>query len=122
MDKAINQPVIPGDVLASALSRAVPVDADVPCVMLCTGKSCRKAKGFDELRRSLDALATVKMVKCVEVCDGPVAGIRVQGKTVWFERLRSAKVRVAVTSLLRLETGRTPKESKIPKRLREHRV
>ena len=84
------------------------------CVLICGGRSCRKAKGFDELRRSLDDLATVKTVKCVDVCDGPVVGVKMNGKTVWFERLRSDKVRAAVTVVLA--------SNKMPKRLRAHRV
>ena len=105
---------------------------ELPCILLCAGKSCRNAKGFDELKKAFDALATVKTVKCVDVCDGPVAGVRLNGKTVWFERLKSEKVRRAVAGILhsaasggavgssRLGLGTPP--FKISKRLREHRV
>ena len=88
--------------------------AEVPCVLVCAGRSCRKAKGFEEMRRSLDELANVKTVKCVDVCDGPVIGVKMDGKTVWFERLRSDKVRAAVAVVLA--------KHKMPKRLRAHRV
>ena len=106
--------------------------AETPCILLCAGKSCRNAKGFDELKKTFDALATVKTVKCVAVCDGPVAGVRLNGKTVWFERLKSEKVRRAVAGILHSEPGggavengrkgRGAQPFKISKRLREHRV
>ena len=92
---------------------------DDVCVLICGGKSCRKAKGFDELRKSFDDLANVKTVKCVDVCDGPVVGVKLEGKTVWFERLRSEKVRIAVTALL--AKNKVTKRN-MPKTLREHRV
>lgn len=125
MDKAVNPLLSQSDSASSELrlSATAPfADSKVPCVLLCTGKSCRKAKGFDELRQSFDALATVKTVKCVDVCDGPVVGVRVEGKTVWFERLRSKKVRAAVVSLLRPPDQQTTKQTKIPKQLRQHRA
>ena len=106
--------------------------SELPCILLCAGKSCRNAKGFDELKKAFDALATVKTVKCVDVCDGPVAGVRLNGKTVWFERLKSEKVRRAVAGILHSEPGggavengrkgRGAQPFKISKRLREHRV
>lgn len=95
----------------SAMLRRSP---DAPCVLLCAGKSCRKAKGYDELLVSLEELTNVKKVKCVDVCDGPVVGVRVDDKTVWFERMRSEKVRRAVTALLTT--------AKVPKKLRDRRV
>ena len=93
----------------------VGASSDMPCVLLCAGKSCRKAKGFDELRGSLELLTTVKKVKCVDVCDGPVVGVRLPGETVWFERMRSEKVRGAVSALL-------ANGAKVPKKLRDRRV
>jgi (2Fe-2S) ferredoxin len=100
-----NLSVAPGpDSLAVAL----------PCVLMCSGKSCRKAKGYDELLAGIGSLAEVKKVKCVDVCDGPVVGVKLDGKTVWFERMRSEKVHAAVTTLLH--------KRKIPKKLRPHRV
>ena len=87
---------------------------ELPCVLLCSGKSCRKAKGYDELRASIGALAEVKTVKCIDVCEGPVVGVKLDGKTLWFERMRSDKVRAAVVTLLH--------QHRIPKKLRPHRV
>ena len=87
------------------------------CVLICAGKSCRKSKGFDELLRSFEDLATVKTVKCVDVCDGPVIGLPLKGKTVWFERLGSNKVREALTAALSKNS-----KNKLPKKLRAHQV
>ena len=102
-------------VLSSDIAALMAGSNDLPCVMLCAGKSCRRAKGFDELRDSLEVLTTVKKVKCVDVCDGPVVGVRLPGRTVWFERMRSENVRSAVFALL-------TNTAKIPKKLREHRI
>lgn len=87
---------------------------DPPCVLVCGGKSCRQAKGYHELVAGMVALAEVKKVKCVDVCEGPVVGVKLDGKTIWFERMRSDKVRAAVATLLH--------KRKIPKKLRPHRV
>jgi (2Fe-2S) ferredoxin len=87
---------------------------DLPCVLVCGGKSCRKAKGYDELLADMGGLADVKKVKCVDVCEGPVVGVTLNGKTVWFERMRSDKVRAAVLTLLH--------KHKVPKKLRPHKV
>jgi hypothetical protein len=92
--------------------------SDEVCVLICAGKSCRKSKGFDELRRSFEDLATVKTVKCVDVCDGPVAGLPMKGKTVWLERLGSNKVREALMAAL----SKNKAKSKLPKKLRAHQV
>ncbi len=104
------QSLVPGEI-----ANLVAASPDKACVLLCAGKSCRKAKGFEELRESLEVLATVKKVKCVDVCDGPVVGVRLPGETVWFERMRSENVRTAVTALL-------ANTAKVPKKLRNRRV
>lgn len=101
--------------LLSDVASLVAASSSTPCVLLCAGKSCRKAKGFDELRHSLELLAKVKKVKCVDVCDGPVVGVRLPGETMWFERMRSEKVRAAVSALL-------ANGAKVPKKLRDRRV
>lgn len=105
-----DQSLLPGETAS-----LVAASLDVPCVLLCAGKSCRKAKGFDQLRDSLEVLTKVKKVKCVDVCDGPVVGVRLRGETVWFERMRSEKVRNAVTALL-------ANSARVPKKLRDRRV
>ncbi len=101
--------------LPSEMAFLVEGSSHAPCVLLCAGKSCRGAKGFVELRDSLEVLTKVKKVKCVDVCDGPVVGVRLPGETVWFERMRSAKVRSAVTALI-------ANTAKVPKKLLERRV
>ena len=101
--------------LPSEITAIATTSSNTPCVLLCAGKSCCKAKGFNELRDSLEEFTTVKKVKCVDVCDGPVVGVRLPGETVWFERMRSAKVRAAVTTLV-------TNSAKVPKKLRDRRV
>jgi (2Fe-2S) ferredoxin len=103
------------NLLAREVAALVDQSDEPPCVLLCAGKSCRKAKGFEELRDSLEGLTKVKKVKCLDVCNGPVIGVRLPGKTVWFERMRSEKVRTAVVALL-------SNSAKLSKKLREHRV
>ena len=108
-------PRIDQSVLRSDAALRTAASSDAPCVLLCAGKSCRKAKGFEELRISLEVLTTVEKVKCIDVCDGPVVGVRLPGETVWFERMRSEKVRAAVMALL-------ANNAKVPKKLRRRRV
>lgn len=71
-------------------------------VLVCRGKSCCKqeACSYANLCELLDAAGVlVKTVKCVGVCDGPTAGVCVDGRVEWFKKLtkkRSQKDLVAV--------------------------
>lgn len=47
-----------------------------PCVLLCTGKECRRRDDFRKLRNSLEeAGIRLEKVSCLGVCDGPVAAV-----------------------------------------------
>jgi hypothetical protein len=47
-----------------------------PCVLLCTGKDCRRRNDFKKLRNSLEeAGIRLEKVSCLGVCDGPVAAV-----------------------------------------------
>ncbi|MDJ0664830.1 MAG: (2Fe-2S) ferredoxin domain-containing protein [Acidimicrobiia bacterium] len=47
-----------------------------PCVLLCTGKDCRRRKDFKKLRNSLEeAGIRLETVSCLGTCEGPVAAV-----------------------------------------------
>ena len=59
-------------------------------VGLCTGKDCRKADGFRTLERELRAVADVRSLPCLDVCDGPVVVLDVRSDApVVIERVRN---------------------------------
>ena len=61
-----------------------------PDVGLCTGKDCRKADGFRTVERELQRAGAVRTLPCLDVCDGPVVVIDVNGDApVVIERIRN---------------------------------
>lgn len=68
-------------------------------VYVCTGKHCRRRN--EKLLAELEAAewAEVEPVKCQSICEGPVAGVQVQGALEWFERVRGPKRRAALRTL-----------------------
>ena len=82
-----------------------------PRVYLCWGGSCRKERtAFRRLEAALEGEARVKPVKCQKICDGPVAGVSVDGTLQWFEELDSRKRTDAFLSVVR--TGEVPAKLK----------
>ena len=80
-------------------------------VYVCTGSDCAKdKKKLRNLKQTISAEAKVKRVKCQKICDGPVAGIMIEGTLTWFEELNSAKRRESL--LYYLQTGKTNKTLK----------
>ena len=79
---------------------------------VCTGKDCRRDEGFKELLRALEDRTRVREVDCQDLCEGPVAGVVVDGQVEWFERVRKGRARDAVVALA------TGKVDDIPKILR----
>ena len=77
-------------------------------VYVCYGKDCRKAKGFAGLRASL---GTHRQVRCQKICDGPVAGVEINGTLMWFDKLRNAKRWSAFVQAVR--TGSLPLLSRL---------
>ena len=80
-------------------------------VYICTASDCAKdKKKLKNLKKTLGTNAKIKAVKCQKICDGPVAGVIIDGNLNWFENLSSAKHR---ESLLRLiQTGKVNKTLK----------
>ncbi len=65
---------------------------------------CNECEGHRRVGRALDqeTRATIVKVGCQKVCEGPVAGLKVDGRLEWFERLDSSK---AVDALVKLVNG-----------------
>jgi hypothetical protein len=80
---------------------------------------CRKCKGHQCLTDFLLSRteAAVQGVRCQKVCSGPVAGVAVNGRMEWFERVDKAKAMVGVARL-----ATKPRSAKVPKALRKKRV
>jgi hypothetical protein len=83
---------------------------------VCIGKDCCRAKGHHELLTAACAAGEVVAVRCQSICDGPVAGVEVDGRLEWFEDLRRPKTHAAVAGLVRHPRG------PLPDRLRKRRV
>lgn len=87
---------------------------------------CRKCKGASKLARQVgtrlegrpggDEVA-VHLVRCQDICSGAVAGLEVDGRPVWFRRLRGKGDAKALARLAR-RGGAGP----VPDRLAAHRV
>ncbi len=64
-----------------------------PDVGLCTGKDCRKADGFRTVERELRRACEVRVLSCLDVCDGPVVVLDVRSDAadaaVVIERVRT---------------------------------
>jgi hypothetical protein len=66
----------------------------LPCVLLCTGKDCRRLDAFEKLRAGLlEAGIRLEEVPCLGVCDGPVAAVAQNDEVQIAIRLRSKKKR-----------------------------
>jgi hypothetical protein len=71
-----------------------------PTVLICRGSHCRNAKRYDALLEVLAPVADLKEVRCQKICEGPVAGIEVQGTLEWFHRLDTDKARRQLVALV----------------------
>ena len=80
-----------------------------PRCYVCTDKDCRRENGYDELRAALKAAGKVHEVDCQDLCEGPVAGVVVDGKVEWFEKLRKERFRAAVVALADGELDEVPR-------------
>ncbi len=80
---------------------------------------CRKCKEHECLARILsdrDGVA-VEFVRCQKICHGPVAGLEVDGRMEWFEKVDGVK---SIAALVRMT--RRQSDGRIPKPLRRRRV
>ena len=57
-------------------------------------------------------MGKVHRVKCQDLCEGPVAGVEVQGRVEWFEGVRRSRHRDAVLALATGSTKKVPAELK----------
>jgi hypothetical protein len=64
--------------------------------VICVGKDCRTATGFDELRAAAGRLEGVEQVPCQDLCHGPIVGLRIDGELRWYHRIRKHKHRTAL--------------------------
>jgi len=85
-----------------------------PTVLICRGSHCRHARRYDELAQALAPVADLKDVRCQKICEGPVAGIDVQGTLEWFQQLDSDKARGQLVALI---TGGDDLRKALKKRL-----
>ena len=59
-------------------------------VYVCEGKHCRgRPKRRKALVAKLEKIAQVADCTCMKICCGPVAGLEVDGRMEWFEKLDS---------------------------------
>lgn len=65
-------------------------------VLVCTGKHCRKEKGFADLLATAAGTARAHEVPCQDVCKGPVGGCTIDGEVRWFAKLRKPKQQAAL--------------------------
>jgi hypothetical protein len=92
------------------------VSSPKPSCFLCVGKDCRRDVGHAELATALGSIGKVRRVKCQDLCEGPVAGVELDGRVEWFEGIRQGKHRDAVVALA------TGAATKVPGDLRGHWV
>ena len=88
------------------------------CLLVCSGKDCRSAKGYGELLALAASLPGSQTVPCQSLCHGPIAGVSIAGDVRWYERVRTAKVR---TRLARSVTTQTFVKSLKPNEIRKRR-
>jgi hypothetical protein len=70
---------------------------------------CRKCKGRADLVEVLcERDVDVRLVRCQDVCKGAVAGVEVDGRMVWFKRVRGRRTRKALAKLARRGSGPIP--------------
>jgi hypothetical protein len=87
--------------------------AACPLVLVC--RKCKRSEDVLKfLLRRTDA--SVRTVRCQKVCEGPVAGLHVDGRMEWFERMDGAKPLKAMVELL---SQKPP--TKLPKPLKKRR-
>lgn len=84
-----------------------------PIVLVCHGRYCRHHAAYDLLCEGLKGAAEVEHVRCQRICDGPVAGVAIDGMLEWFERLRSEKAQRRFVDLV---TGRGHMRPSLAKR------
>lgn len=67
--------------------------AERPCLLVCTGKDCRDAKGFTALMELARELPGGVEVPCQSLCHGPIAGVVTSSGVRWVSRVRTKQAR-----------------------------
>lgn len=83
-------------------------------IAVCRGGACTKRKKRHQAL--LDRLRPhdVRLVKCQDICKGPVVGVEIEGRWEWFRRMDTTKALDALDKLL--------SQGRVSKRLADHRV
>lgn len=72
-----------------------------PRVYLCDAGDCREDRAaWKALVDAVEPHADVKRVGCQKVCEGPTAGLEVDGVLEWFGELSTDKSRHALVDLV----------------------
>ncbi len=82
---------------------------------LCTGKDCRKADGYRTVEREVRRAGPVRDLSCLDVCDGPVVVLDVNGSSpVVIERVTN---RAMAIELIDHVTGGAELSGRLRKRV-----
>lgn len=83
-------------------------------IAVCRGGACTKRKKrYGALLERL-GLRPYRLVKCQDICKGPVVGVQVDGRWEWFRRMDTPKALDALEKLL--------DQGKVTERLADRRV
>jgi (2Fe-2S) ferredoxin len=77
------------------------------CLLVCTGKDCRESAGYKALIDTAEHMPHAYALPCQGLCHGPIAGVRIDGKIHWYERVRTGKVRKQLVASVRHGRRRT---------------
>jgi hypothetical protein len=86
-------------------------------LVVCTGKDCRRDKGYDRLVEIAERSPGAVGVPCQGLCDGPIAAVKVKGEWRWYDRARGGAVRRALVEAARRgKAGKVLRGREITKR------
>ena len=61
---------------------------------MCGAGDCRdERKDHKKLTEALSGVARVVHARCQKICDGPIAGVEVDGRLEWFARIDDKSLR-----------------------------
>lgn len=92
----------------------------VPRVFVCAERGCGKRSEHRALAAALEGAVEVVDVPCQSVCEGPVAGVVVDGRLQWFREVRTGKARAALRRVA--DGGSGPLPGPLAKRRRPKRA
>jgi hypothetical protein len=87
------------------------------CLVVCAGKDCRNAKGFDKLCDTAGSCTGSQQAACQGLCHGPIVGVQTRHGIRWFSRVRTRKMRAALVVAARTgEIGKRLRTNEVRKR------